>query len=122
MPGIRRTAQAEEDLIDLWLYIAQDNPSAADRLLDEIEDKCSLLAANPQLGAGTSGHRRRLPLFSRRPLSHPVPPHPGRHRGRPGGARVPPSGRPLSWGLRSAGVPRLTLFLLHALKVQRTYM
>ena len=51
MPGIRRTAQAEEDLIDLWLYIAQDNPSAADRLLDEIEDKCSLLAANPQLGA-----------------------------------------------------------------------
>ena len=50
MPGIRRTAQAEADLIDLWLYIAQDNPSAADRLLDEIENKCSLLAANPQLG------------------------------------------------------------------------
>jgi plasmid stabilization system protein ParE len=50
MPEIRRTAQAEEDLIDLWLYIAQDNPSAADRLLDEIEDKFLLLAANPQLG------------------------------------------------------------------------
>jgi toxin ParE1/3/4 len=50
MPGIRRTAQAEEDLIDLWLYIAQDNPGAADRLLDEIEDKFSLLAANPKLG------------------------------------------------------------------------
>ena len=28
MPVIRRTAQAEEDLIDLWLYIAQDNPGA----------------------------------------------------------------------------------------------
>ena len=40
MPGLRRTAQAEEDLIELWLYIAQDNPGAADRLLDEIEDKC----------------------------------------------------------------------------------
>ena len=50
MPDIRRTAQAEEDLIELWLYIAQDNPGAADRLLDEIEDKFSLLAANPQLG------------------------------------------------------------------------
>ena len=50
MPVIRRTAQAEEDLIDLWLYIAQDNPGAADRLLDEIEDKCSLLADHPQLG------------------------------------------------------------------------
>lgn len=50
MPEIRRTAQAEADLIDLWVYIAQDNPGAADRLLDEIEDKCALLAANPQLG------------------------------------------------------------------------
>jgi toxin ParE1/3/4 len=50
MPDLRRTAQAEEDLIELWLYIAQDNPSAADRLLEEIEDKYSLLAANPQLG------------------------------------------------------------------------
>ena len=50
MPELRRTAQAEEDLIELWLYIAQDNPSAADRLLEEIEDKCSLLAAHPQLG------------------------------------------------------------------------
>jgi toxin ParE1/3/4 len=51
MPDLRRTAQAEEDLIELWLYIAQDNPGAADCLLDEIEDKCTLLAANPQLGA-----------------------------------------------------------------------
>ncbi len=51
MPDIRRTAQAEEDLVDLWLHIAQDNPGAADRLLDDIEDKCSLLATNPQLGA-----------------------------------------------------------------------
>jgi|SRR6266540_2289900 toxin ParE1/3/4 len=50
MPSIRRTAQAEEDLIDIWLYIAQDNPGAANRLLDEIENKCSLLADNPQLG------------------------------------------------------------------------
>jgi toxin ParE1/3/4 len=50
MPVIRRTAQAEEDLIDIWLYIAQDNPGAADRLLDEIEEKLSLLADHPQLG------------------------------------------------------------------------
>jgi toxin ParE1/3/4 len=50
MPVIRRTAQSEEDLIDIWLYIAQDNPRAADRLLDEIEEKLSLLANHPQLG------------------------------------------------------------------------
>jgi toxin ParE1/3/4 len=50
MPIIRRTAQAEEDLIDIWLYIAQDNPGAADRLLDEIEEKFLLLAGQPRLG------------------------------------------------------------------------
>ena len=50
MPIIRRTSQTEEDLIDLWLYIAQDDPDAANRLLDTIEDKISLLADNPRLG------------------------------------------------------------------------
>ena len=50
MASFELTAQAEEDLIDIWLYIAQENPSAADRLLDEIEEKFSLLAANPELG------------------------------------------------------------------------
>jgi toxin ParE1/3/4 len=33
-----------------WLYIAQYNPGAADRLLDEIEEKFFLLADQPQLG------------------------------------------------------------------------
>jgi toxin ParE1/3/4 len=50
MPSIRRTAQAEEDLIDLWLYVAQDNPRTVDHLFNEIGDKCSLLAGNPQPG------------------------------------------------------------------------
>lgn len=50
MPIIIRTAQAEEDLIDIWIYIAQDNPVAADDLLDEIERRISLLADNPYLG------------------------------------------------------------------------
>lgn len=51
MPTIKRTAQAEEDLIEIWVYIAQDNPAAADRLLDDIDAKCLLLADNPHLGA-----------------------------------------------------------------------
>lgn len=37
MSVIQRTAQAEEDLIEIWIYIAQDNPGAADRMLDDIE-------------------------------------------------------------------------------------
>jgi toxin ParE1/3/4 len=50
VPIIKRTAQAEEDLIDIWLYIANDDVRAADRLLDEIEGNFSLLAEQPRLG------------------------------------------------------------------------
>lgn len=50
MPIIKRTSQAEEDLIDIWIYIAEDKLSAADRLLDKIDAKISLLADQPRLG------------------------------------------------------------------------
>jgi plasmid stabilization system protein ParE len=63
MSDIRRTAQAEADLIELWLYIAQDNLGAADRLLDAIDDTCSLLAANPQLGPARPDIARIAALF-----------------------------------------------------------
>jgi toxin ParE1/3/4 len=45
-----RTAKAEEDLIEIWIYIAADNLTAADRLLDQIDIKCQMLADNPELG------------------------------------------------------------------------
>ncbi len=44
---IHRTAQAEEDLIEIWIYIAQDNPGAADRMLNDIEQRFHALADNP---------------------------------------------------------------------------
>jgi toxin ParE1/3/4 len=50
MPRVIRTAQAEEDLIDIWVYIAEDNPDAADALLLDIDEKCELLAGNPAMG------------------------------------------------------------------------
>jgi toxin ParE1/3/4 len=43
--------QVEEDLIDIWTYVAQDDPQAADALLDEIDRKVHTLAASPYLGA-----------------------------------------------------------------------
>ena len=49
-PRLRRTAQVEADLIDIWLYIAHDNPAAADRLLDLLDKKSRALASNPQMG------------------------------------------------------------------------
>ena len=50
MPPFQRTAEAENDLLSIWDYIAQDNPDAATRLLRTIDEKCALLAVHPQLG------------------------------------------------------------------------
>ena len=50
MPVIQRTAQAEEDLIEIWIYIAQDNPGAADRMFDNLEQRFHALADNPLIG------------------------------------------------------------------------
>jgi toxin ParE1/3/4 len=50
VPLLTRTLRAEEDLIEIWLSIATDNPAAADRLLDTIERTCRRLARSPHLG------------------------------------------------------------------------
>lgn len=47
---MRRSALAERDLLEIWSYIAKDNPSAADRFLDLIGEKCALLAVSPEMG------------------------------------------------------------------------
>jgi toxin ParE1/3/4 len=50
MPRVLKTPAAEEDLISIGTYIALDNPSAADKLLDTIDKKLHLLAEFPGLG------------------------------------------------------------------------
>ena len=50
MARFRRTAEAENDLLSIWQYIAEDNAQAANRLLLSIDEKCELLADNPKLG------------------------------------------------------------------------
>jgi toxin ParE1/3/4 len=52
MAVVARTLQAEADLIQIWLYIAGDNPEAADALLDRIDQQFELLAATPYMGQG----------------------------------------------------------------------
>ncbi|MET0355420.1 MAG: type II toxin-antitoxin system RelE/ParE family toxin [Cellvibrio sp.] len=42
--------QAEEDLVDIWLYIAADSPDNADRFLDYIYQQARHLAELPQSG------------------------------------------------------------------------
>ena len=50
MTRYRFTPQALNDLFDVWSYIAQDNPKAADRVEEAIYDACELLARSPLAG------------------------------------------------------------------------
>jgi toxin ParE1/3/4 len=47
---ILRKPQAEADLIEIWNNIAQDSPTRADKLLDEIDEKSQMLALSPFVG------------------------------------------------------------------------
>ncbi len=52
MPRILRAPAALSDAVEIWSYIAQDNPDAADRLLDRIDGMVQMIAAQPELGRG----------------------------------------------------------------------
>ena len=43
--------QAEEDVVEIWRIIAEDNPQAAEAFLDAIEEVSSLLSATPEIGS-----------------------------------------------------------------------
>lgn len=50
MKQVIHSRKAREDLLSIWAYIAEDNIKAADKLLDDINENCSLLGKNPKLG------------------------------------------------------------------------
>ncbi|HLK86597.1 MAG TPA: type II toxin-antitoxin system RelE/ParE family toxin [Candidatus Binataceae bacterium] len=41
---------AAADLTDIWVFVAQGNTEAADRLLDQLHEKCQFLANSPKAG------------------------------------------------------------------------
>jgi plasmid stabilization system protein ParE len=47
MSGYQFTPQAVADLFDIWSFIAQDNPAAADRVEDAVFRACDFLADSP---------------------------------------------------------------------------
>ena len=60
---------AEQDLDEIWLYFAEDaSPATADRLVDDIIDRFSLLAEQPRMG-------RLRPEFGEDVRSFPVENH-----------------------------------------------
>ncbi|MBI5430668.1 MAG: type II toxin-antitoxin system RelE/ParE family toxin [Nitrosomonadales bacterium] len=50
MPRIRFTHSAETDLLELWVTIAEENLTAADKILDVIQAATTLLGAQPEMG------------------------------------------------------------------------
>lgn len=50
MPTLRRHPEAEHDLIDIYLHISLDNPSAAEKFVRAINAKCEVLARSPMIG------------------------------------------------------------------------
>ena len=50
MLPVVRTNRADEDLIEIWSYLAISNISAADRVLDAIEARWDNLARHPYSG------------------------------------------------------------------------
>jgi len=49
-PRVRFLPEARADLHQIWDYIAEDDVEAATRLVDLVEEKCTLLARSPDIG------------------------------------------------------------------------
>jgi toxin ParE1/3/4 len=64
MARVVRTFPARDDLRQIWLHIANDNLTAADQFIDEIERMLILLARNPQIGQAVDRYRVGLRQFT----------------------------------------------------------
>ncbi|MDH4482636.1 MAG: type II toxin-antitoxin system RelE/ParE family toxin [Rhodoferax sp.] len=50
MPLLVFTERAQADLLEAWLYIAEDNLAAADRVLESLEQEAKVLLLQPLMG------------------------------------------------------------------------
>jgi toxin ParE1/3/4 len=50
MPIVKVAAAAEEDLKEIWAYVAEYNPEAASKLIKEITHRFALLRDHPHMG------------------------------------------------------------------------
>ncbi|MDJ0763209.1 MAG: type II toxin-antitoxin system RelE/ParE family toxin [Myxococcota bacterium] len=61
---VKYTKQSKRDLDDIWDYIAQDNPIAADAFIDLLYEKCYLLVERPEIGKKRPEVRSDIRSFS----------------------------------------------------------
>lgn len=50
MSQVTRRPLAEADILEIWDYIADDNPAAADRWVDQLDERFRMLATRPMMG------------------------------------------------------------------------
>lgn len=50
MAVVQLARSAQTDLLEAWLFIAEENPDAADHVLDAIEREARVLATQPLMG------------------------------------------------------------------------
>lgn len=50
MTEVLYAQSAQSDLLEAWLFVAEENISAADRLLETIEQEAKVLSLQPKMG------------------------------------------------------------------------
>ena len=50
MAKLRRTRQAEIDLVEIWTFIAEENAIAADKLIRDLDVRSHQLLTHPKMG------------------------------------------------------------------------
>ena len=70
MPVIQFTHSAERDVLELWLNVAEENPTAADQTVDIIYSTLSLISSQlemgrlrPELAAGVRSFPSKTPYI-----------------------------------------------------------
>jgi len=51
MPRVTQRPLAETDILEIWVYIADDNLAAADRWVDQLVEQFRVLATQPMRGS-----------------------------------------------------------------------
>ncbi|HET9679490.1 MAG TPA: type II toxin-antitoxin system RelE/ParE family toxin [Gammaproteobacteria bacterium] len=63
MLTLKTSPEAESDLLNIWLYIANDQPVNADRFLDRLQEKLRMITEFPDMGRERSDLAEGLKSF-----------------------------------------------------------
>ncbi len=64
MARIIRSSDAKRDLAEIACYIANDNPTAAERWLDSVDRLLRLIAKNPEMGESVNHLKQGLRRYT----------------------------------------------------------